>query len=186
MAEVIIKTRTIIVLIIGALIMLLLSYACVLDWINKLEKGGDWLVNLIYHPLTGVIAIIFFTLAVVFSLEKATPGRMERIKNYLEEKQQVYMIILVLTIISFILLTVNSIILLRAGTSGVEGLIAVHTLMGIIFGVLFFISSAKIIINLYLSNPQKWQNYIVIEVILLVVVFTVMVIVGRAIGLISI
>ena len=186
MEEDIVKTRTIIILIIGALIMLALSYACVLDWINKLEKGEDWLVNLIYHPLTGVISIIFFTLAAVFGLEKSTPGRMEKIKRYLDENKQVYLIVIVITIVSLILLTVNSLMLLAAGTSGVEALVAFHTLMGILFGVALFISCSKIIIGLYLNNPQKWQNVIIIEVIIAIVAFTVIVIIGRAIGLISI
>jgi len=181
-----VKTRTILILIIGAFIMLLLSYACVLDWINKLEKGEDWLVNMIYHPLTGVIGIIFFTLAAVFSLEKSTPGRMEKIKRYLDENKQVYLIVIVITIVSLILLTVNSLMLLAAGTSGVGALVAFHTLMGILFGVALFISCSKIIIGLYLSNPQKWQNVIIIEVIIAIVAFTVIVIIGRAIGLISI
>ena len=185
MGEEIVKTRTILILIIGAFIMLLLSYACVLDWINKLEKGEDWLVNLIYHPLTGVISIIFFTLAAVFGLEKATPGRMENFKNYLEEKKHAYLIVIVITIVSLILLTVSSLMLLAAGTSGVEALVAFHILMGILFGVSLFISCSKIIISLYISNPQKWQNIIVIEVIIAIVAFTAMVIVARAMGLLT-
>jgi len=186
MAEDIVKTRTILILIIGALIMLALSYACVLDWINKLEKGEGWLVNMIYHPLTGVIGIIFFTLAALFGLEKSSPGRMENIKNYLGDKKQVYLIIIVITIVSLILLTINSFMLLAAGTTGVETLIAFHTLMGILFGITLFISCSKIIIGLYLKNPPKWQNVIIIEVIIAIIAFTVIVIIGRAIGLISI
>ena len=186
MAEDIVKTRTILILIIGALIMLALSYACVLDWINKLESGEGWLVNMIYHPLTGVISIIFFTLAVVFGLEKSTPGRLEKIKSYLEENQKAYLIAIIIMIVSLILLVVNSLQLLAAGTSGIEALVAIHTFMGILFGVTLFISCSKIIINLYINNPQKWQNIIIIEVIIAIIAFTVIVIIGRAIGLISI
>jgi hypothetical protein len=186
MAEDIVKTRTIIILIIGALIILALSYACVLDWINKLENGEGWLVNMIYHPLTGVISIIFFTLAIVFSLEKSTPGRMEKIKSYLEKNRNVFLIVIIITIVSLILLAVNSLQLLAAGTSGIEALVAVHTLLGILFGVTLFISCSKIIIGLYLSNPEKWQKVIIFEVIIAIVAFTIIVIIGRAIGLISI
>jgi hypothetical protein len=186
MAQDIVKTRTIIILIIGALIMLALSYACVLDWINKLEKGEGWLVNMIYHPLTGVISIIFFTFAIVFGLEKSTPGKMKKIKSYLDKNYKAYLMTILITIISLILLSINSIQLLAAGTSGIEGLVAFHTLMGILFGVSLFISCSKIIIGLYIKNPQKWQNVIIIEVIIAIVAFTVIVIIGRAIGLISI
>lgn len=180
------KTRTIIILIIGAIVMLGLSYACVLDWINKLERGEDWLVNLIYHPLTGVLGIEFFTLAVIFSLEKATPGRIEKIRNYLEENKRANPIIFVITIIALILLILNSIILLAAGTTGVEVLIAFHTLLGIIVGIGLRIIFLKLIINKYLSNRRKWERIIELEVIICIVVFTVIVIVGRAMGLISI
>ena len=185
MAEDIVKTRTIIILIIGALIMSAFSYACVIDWINKLETAEDWLVNMVYHPLTGVISIIFFTLAAIFGLEKASPGRMEKIKSYLEENKQAYLVIIVITIVSLILLTINSLMLLAAGTTGVEALVVFHTLMGILFGVALFVSCSKIIINLYMSNPQKWQNIIIIEVIIVIVVFTAIVMVARAMGMLS-
>lgn len=184
--EIMPKTRTIIILIIGAIIMLLLSYACVLDWINKLEKGEDWLVNLIYHPLTGVLGIAFFTLAAIFGLEKATPGRIEKIRSYLEDTKRANLIIVVITIIAFIILIVNSIMLLAAGTTGVEILIAFHTLMGLIFGIGVMIIIFKLFINKYLSNRRKWERIIEFEVIICIVVFTVIVIVGRAMGLISI
>jgi len=184
--EIIPKTRTIIILIIGAIVMLVLSYACVLDWINKLEKGQDWLVNLIYHPLTGVLGIAFFTLAAIFGLEKATPGRIEKIRNYLEDNKRANPILYVITTIALILLIVNSIILLAAGTTGVETLIAFHTLMGIIFGIGVMIIIFKLFIDKYLSNRHKWERTIELEVIICIVVFTVIVIVGRAMGLISI
>ncbi len=186
MEENIVKTRTIIILIIGALIILALSYACVLDWINKLQSGEGWLVNMIYHPLTGVISIIFFTLAVVFGLERSSPGRMEKIKSFLEENKNINLIVIIITIVSLIFLVVNSLQILAAGTSGIEALVAVHTLMGILFGVTLFISCLKIIIGLYLSNPEKWQKVIIFEVIIATVAFIIIVIIGRAIGLISI
>jgi len=184
--EIIPKTRTIIILFIGAIVMLALSYACVLDWINKLEKGEDWLVNLIYHPLTGVLGIAFFTLAVVFGLEKTTPGRIEKIRNYLEDNKRAKPIIFTITIVALILLIINSIILLEAGTTGVEMLIAFHTLMGIIFGIGVMIIIFKLFINKYLSNRHKYERMIEIEVILCIVILTVIVIVARAMGFISI
>lgn len=184
--EIIPKTRTIIILIIGSIVMLLLSYACVLDWINKLEKGEDWFVNLIYHPLTGVLGIAFFALAVIFGLEKVTPGRIEKIRNYLEDNKRAIPIIFVITIIALILLIVNSIILLAAGTTGVETLITFHTLMGIIFGIGIMIIILKLIINKYLSNRRKWERILELEVIICIVVFTAIVIVARAMGLLSI
>ena len=184
--EIIPKTRTILILFIGAIVMLLLSYACVLDWINKLKTGEDWLVNLIYHPLTGVLGIAFFTLAAIFGLEKATPGRIEKIRNYLEDNKRANPIIFVITIIALILLIINSIILLAADTTGVGVLIAFHTLMGIIFGIGVMIIILKLFLNKYLSNIRKWERIIELEVIICIVVFTVIVIVGRAIGLISI
>ena len=184
--EIIPKTRTIIILFIGAIVMLLLSYACVLDWINKLKTGEDWLVNLIYHPLTGVLGIAFFTLAAIFGLEKATPGRIEKIRNYLEDNKRTNPIIFVITTVAFILLILNSIMLLAAGTTGVETLIAFHTLMGIIFGIGILMIILKLIINKYLSNRRKWERILELEVIICIVVFTIIVIVARAMGFISI
>ena len=184
--EIIPKTRTIIILIIGAIVMLLLSGLCVLDWINKLEKGEDWLVNLIYHPLTGVLGIAFFTLAVFFTLEKFTPGRIEKIRNNLEDNKQANPIIYAITIVAIILLIVNSILILEAGTSGVRILIAFHTLMGIIFGIGLMIIIFKLFINKYLSNRHKWERIIELEVFICIIVFTAIVIVAGAMGLLSI
>ena len=184
--EIIPKTKTVIILIIGSIVMLLLSYACVLDWINKLKTGEDWIVNLIYHPLTGVLGIAFFTLAVIFGLEKVTPGRIEKIRNYLENNKRANPIIFLITIIALILLILNSIMLLAAGTTGVEILIAFHTLMGIVFGIGVLIIILKSIINKYLSNRRKWERMIELEVIICIVVFTAIVIVARAMGFISI
>lgn len=180
------KLLTIILLIIGACAMLFLSYGCVLDWINKIETGKDWLVNLFYHPITGVISIFFFTLFVIFGIEKISPGRMEGIKNYLEEKKSVVLLFIVVTIISLILLIINSYILLGAGTSGVEGLVAFHTLTGVLFGVSLMILILKGFISRYLNNPRKWQYYIIICVIVNVSVFLAIVLIARAMGLLTI
>lgn len=184
--EIIPKTRTIIILIIGAIVMLLLSYGCILDWNEKLEKGGDWLLNLVYHPLTGVLGIAFFFLATIFSLEKVTPGRIEKIRNYLEDNKRANPIIFVITIIALILLIINSILILAAGTTGVEILIAFHTLMGIIFGIGLTIIIFKFFINKYLSNRHKWERIIELEVIICIIVFTALVIIARAMGLLAI
>ena len=180
------KLLTIIVLFVGACVMLLLSYACVLDWIIKIETGKDWLVNLFYHPITGVISIIFFTLLVIFGIEKISPGRMEGIKNYLDEKKSVGLLFIVVAIISLILLIINSIMLLGAGTSGVEGLIAFHTLTGVLFGVSLMILILKSFISRYLNNPKKWQNYIIICIIVTIGVFVLIVLIARVMGLLTI
>ena len=184
--EIIPKTRTIIILIVGAIVMLLLSYACVLDWINKLERGDDWLVNLFYHPITGVLGIEFLTMAVIFSLEKVNPGRIEKFRDYLEDNKYTNPIMNMTTIIALILLIINSIILFNAGTTGLEVLIGFHTLLGIIVGIGARLIFLKLIINKYLSNRHQWERVIELEVIICIVVFTAIVIIGRAMGLISI
>ena len=181
-----IKIRTVIILIIGALIMLALSYACVLDWINKIKTGQDWSVNLWYHPLTGVISIMFFTLSALFLLEKASSGQIKKIKDYLDGNKSVNLIVIIISVVSLILLIFNSYMLLEAGTSGVEGLIIFHTSMGIIFGVGLMILTLKPFFTQFINAPNKWQTYLLIIVIISVIVFSVIVIIGRAIGLISI
>ena len=133
-----------------------------------------------------VLGIAFFALAVIFGLEKVTPGRIEKIRNYLENNKRANPIIFLITIIALILLILNSIMLLAAGTTGVEILIAFHTLMGIVFGIGVLIIILKSIINKYLSNRRKWERMIELEVIICIVVFTAIVIVARAMGFISI
>jgi hypothetical protein len=181
-----IKMRTVIILIIGALIMLALSYACVLDWINKIETGQDWAVNLWYHPLTGVISIMFFTLFVVFLFEKVSSGQIKKIKDYLEANKTVNLIVIIISVVSLILLLINSIMLLDAGTSGVESLVIFHTLMGITFGVGIMVLILKPLFTRFMNEPEKYQKYLLIIVIISIIIFSVIVIIGRAIGLISI
>ena len=181
-----IQLRTIILLIIGALIMLALSYACVLDWINKIETGQDWMVNLWYHPITGILGIVLFTLFGLFLFEKASSGQIKKIIDYLDERKSTHKIIFLLTVISLILLIINSVMLLEAGTSGVEGLIIFHTLMGIIFGISLMILILKPFFTRFMKQPEKCQKNLAIIIIILIVVFVVIVIIGRAIGLISI
>ena len=179
------KIRTILILLIGAIVMLLLSYACVLDWINKIEMGRDWSVNLVYHPLSGVISIIFFTMLFIFLFERLSSGFIEKIKNFLEEKKQIIVIFLIIDIVSLILLIVNSFMILEAGTSGVEGLVAFHTLMGILLGVSIMLTVLKTFTSKYLNDPGKCENYILIIVIILLVVFIAIVAVARAMGLLT-
>lgn len=180
------KLRTIIILIIGALVMLALSYACVLDWINKIETGQDWAVNLWYHPITGVLSIVFFTLFGLFLFEKTSSGKIKKIIDYFDEKNSVHKIVILTTIISLLLLIINSVMLLEAGTSGVEALIIFHTLMGIIFGVSLMILILKPFFTHFMKQPEKCQKNLLIIIIILIVIFVVIVIIGRAIGLISI
>ena len=74
------KVFTIVVLLIGSLGMLLLTLGCVLDWLKKISLGvGTTFVNALYHPPSGVISIVFFTLLVLFILEKITPGRLGKL-----------------------------------------------------------------------------------------------------------
>ena len=179
------KILTIFALLIGALIILMLSIACVLDWVNKLKIGADWSVNLWYHPLTGVISIMYFCILVLFLMEKREPGKMQKIRANLENRKGYITIIYVLTIISFVLMTSSSYLLLISITSAVELLIAFHTLMGIIFGMGIMMSLLKQFISRYVKNPVKFQTNLVIIVIISVALFTVIVVIGRAIGLIS-
>ena len=81
------KLSTIISLLIGGIIILLLSLGCVLDWQLKIKLNVDYLINVLFHPISGVICIIFFTLLILFVFEYKTPGKLESIKNSLEEKK---------------------------------------------------------------------------------------------------
>lgn len=179
------KIRTILILLIGAVVMLLLSYACALDWINKINAGIDWSTNLWYHPLSGVLGLILLTLSIVFILEKVSSGKMERLHNALGDKKQLKLVFLGIAIVSMVILIVSSYLLLEGGTTGVGALIILHTLMGIIFGVSFMILLLKGFISRYMNAPMKWQNYILIIVIILVVIFVTIVAVARAMGLLT-
>ena len=180
------KNRTIIILIIGAFIIFLLSYGCILDWINKINKGLDWSLNLWYHPLTAIIGILFSILSVIFIIEKVSSGQIEKLKNFLESKKSVIMVCLVITVIAFISIIISVLLILDAGTTEFNGLVAFHMLMGIIFGVGLFMLLAKPFFINYINNPEKVQNYLSVIVIVAAIVLLTMVIVARAIGLISI
>lgn len=179
---------TIIILIIGSIGMLFLTLGCVIDWINKTNAGIDWLVNLLYHPLSGVISIIFFSLLIVFALEKVTPGRLEKGRNYLDDKKNVVRASRVIAPIAFILLIVNSYLLLSflmASLFGVEVLVLFHILLSILFGISLLISIFKTLISHYMNNPIELQRVLSISVIVILILFTVIVLIGRAMGLLT-
>ena len=111
---------------------------------------------------------------------------MRKIIDYLDEKSSVYKMLILIAIISSILSIISSVMLLGAGSSGVEGLVIFHPLMGIILGVSLMILILKPFFTRFMKEPEKCQNNILIVVIILMVVFIVIVIVGRTIGLISI
>ncbi len=180
------KNRTIIILIIGAFIIFLLSYGCILDWINKIKTGQDWSLNLWYHPLTAIIGILFSILSIIFIIEKNSSGQIEKLKDFLESKKSVILVCIVITVIAFISIIISVYLILETGTTEFNGLVAFHMLMGVTFGVGLFMLLAKPFFINYINNPEKVQNYLQLIAIVLAIVLLTMVIVARAIGLISI
>ena len=176
------KIRTIIILIIGAFISFIASYACAVDWIIKLKSGQAWLVNLFYHPITGITSIVFLTLCVILIVEKISPGQIKKIRDYIDGNRRFNLIVILILITSLILLTINSYMLIMQSTSGIEIFRTLHILMGIISGISLTILILKPIANRLLDNSSKWQNYIIIIVIILIVVFIVSVLIAAAMG----
>jgi hypothetical protein len=180
-----IKPLTIVILLIGALGILLLDIGCILDWIKKITLDVDFLVNALYHPISGVISISFFFLLIILLLEKSTPGRIEKIVDYLKEKKIFTRVALAITLISLILLIINSFVLLsetKAGTPNVGILTVLHAFLGILLGVFFIITITKIIMTPYLADPVKWQKLAQIVVIIVFLVLLILVIIGVAVG----
>ena len=179
------KSLTFITLFIGAFGILLLDIGCILDWIKKLTLNVDYLVNVLYHPLSGVIAIACFFLIIILFLERSTPGRIQKIVDSLNEKKKVPLIFMVITIVSLVLLIVNSLLLLsetKAGTSNVGILTISHAFLGVLLGVSLLIAILKRIMSPYLSDPDKWEKHMQIVISVVFIVLLVLVIIGMAVG----
>lgn len=177
--------RTIVILIFGALLMLIASYGCALDWKNKLEKGGDWSGNLFYHPLTGIISIIFFTMFAIFILERISPGWIKQMSDYIDEKNQVKIVLILNTILSLILLIGDAILLLEMYPANSSILVAIHIIMGILLGICLTLLILKSLISKFLDKPRKWQNIILIGVIIIIIIFSSWLIISASMGRIS-
>ncbi len=179
------KPLTFVILLIGGFGLLLLSIGCILDWIKKITLNVDYLINVLYHPLSSVLSITCFFLLIILLLEKASPGRIGKIMDSLKEKKQVSLLFIAITLISLVLLIINSLVLLsetEAGASSVDVLTVVHALLGVLFGVSIMISAFKIILSPYLANPGKWQKYTVISTFIIFIVMLVLVIIGMVVG----
>ncbi len=181
------KIFTIVVLLIGSIGMLLLTLGCVLDWLKKISLSVDYLVNVLYHPPSGVISIVFFALLVLFILEKITPGRLEKLFDYINNKAQIMIAFIVIAVVSLILLLVNSVLFLnatQASSSDVAIHSVLHNVLGILCGVSFALTLFKTLIASYLKDPVAWQKIFSIVVIIVFVVFFVAVVMGLMTGLI--
>ena len=181
------KMLTIIVLLIGSLGMLLLTLGCVLDWLKKIRLSIDYLVNVLYHPPSGIISIVFFTILVLFILEKMTPGRLEKLLDSINKKAKLMKTFMIIAVVLLILLAINSVLYLNAtieSTSDVVIHSVLHNLWGILFGVSLTLALFKTLIAAYLKDPIAWQKYFSIVVIIVFVVFLVIVIIGMMTGLI--
>ena len=183
------KVGTIVVLLISSLGMLLLTLGCVLDWLAKITLSVDYLVNVLYHPPSGVLSIVFFTLLVLFILEKITPGRLEKLLDSINKKAILVKAFILIAVVSLILLMINSVLFLNA-TSASTADVAIHSvlhnLLGIVFGVSLALAAFKTLIVSYLKDPISWEKKYSIIVIVIFIVFLVIVIIGIMTGLIII
>ena len=181
------KVVTIVVLLIGSVGMLLLTLGCVLDWLKKISLSVDYLVNVLYHPPSGVISIVFFTLLVLFVLEKISPGRLEKLLDSINKKANLMKAFLLIAVVSLIVLMINSVLFLNATTANTPDVLihsVLHNLVGVIFGVSLALALFKKLIATYLKDPIAWQKSFSIVVIIVFVVFLVVVIIGIMTGLI--
>ena len=175
------KLFTIVVLLIGSVGMLLLTLGCVLDWLKKISLSVDYLVNVLYHPPSGVISIVFFTLLVLFVLEKITPGRLEKLLDSINKKANLMKAFLLIAVVSLIVLMINSVLFLNATTANTPDVLihsVLHNLAGVIFGVSLALALFKRLIATYLKDPIAWQKSFSIVVIIVFIVFLVVVIIG--------
>ncbi len=180
---------TIIALIISSLGMLLLTLGCVWDWINKISFNRLELsiVNVIYHPISGIISIVFFVLLVFFILEKISPGRLEKMRDYNSGKTKLMIVVMVIAVVSLIILIIDSVLLLNATIASTPDtllLTILHDLLGIIFGISLTLVVFKTVISSYLKDPIAWEKKFSIIVIVVFIVFLVVVIMGIFTGLI--
>jgi len=181
------KMLTIIVLLISSIGMLLLTLGCVLDWLKKISLDVDYLVNVLYHPPSGVLSIVFFTLLVLFILEKITAGRLEKTLDSINKKLILMKVFLLIAVVSLIILIINSVLFLNATIVNTPDLLihsVLHNLVSVIFGVSLTLVLFKTLITSYLKDPIAWQKYFSIIVIIVFIVFLVVVIIGMMTGLI--
>ena len=177
----IIKPRvlTILILLIGGLGMLFMSYACVLDWIEKLNLDINWVVNAWFHPITGSLSMIFFCWLILFLLVRISLKNLKKFANFFNKKE-VLSISVVLILISLIIIIISSYFLILEPENII--LIIIHSLSGIIFGISMMISTSRVLVSSYQNNSEKTQKLIIIVVIAMLAVFMILVLIGRELG----
>ena len=183
------KWLTIITLLIGGLGAFALSFACVLDWILKIEQGLDYSVNIIYHPIMALIAVFLFAAGLCLLREKRSPGHFKRIFTEITDYQSiVYIIAFAVGILSlFGLIFYNSPTMITQIAAGNNNPITVifHLALGLLLGLSLFVGLLKFIILKYSKNPSKFQNFALLTVIVIIFLGIITVLIGRNLGLLA-
>lgn len=179
------RIRTIIIMLVGSILFFGYSFACVLDWIKKIELGMDTFLNIVYHPITGVLSVMCFVLSMIFIGERYKPGTVNRLQKTLKPSYSIIAII-----VSVILLVINyvtSVILIDATEAGNSDnlMVLIHLLIGILLGLGIIACVIQILLSKYLIEPVKWENYLTISVLVLLVVLAGLVAIAGLMGLLA-
>ncbi len=179
------KIRTIIIMLVGSVLFFSYSFVCVLDWIKKIELGKDTFLNIIYHPITGILSVMCFVLFMIFINERYKPGTINRLKKTFKPSYSI--IAIIFSVILLVIIYVTSVLLINTTEAGNSDIlmVLVHLIIGILLGLGITACVIQILLSKYLIEPVKWENYLTISVLVLLVVLAGLVIIAGLMGLLA-
>ncbi len=175
------KLRFYIILFLGSLITLGFGYACALDWSMKIALSQDWTINLLYHPITEFLAILFGSILAMFFVVSKFPDSMERIESSISNQNTRFLLTFLL-IVSFGALFVNSVQML----SSVSPLIlATHILTGFVTGISAILLMIPRLVRMHQRNPTRTHDLLTALVVISVIISIAAVVIANAMGLLT-
>jgi len=181
---------TIIILFIGAFGSLVLSLACVMDWIEKIKLGKDYTLNLLYHPILGFFGLLFFGLFLFLVRERWGPGRFTILQSEVAQYRYFIFFFSVFTaVLSFVgLILINSPLLIQETSLGSSSLISIvfHISLAFLIALCLLIFLIPFFYKVYLGNRPRTRIITILTVIIVLSVGILTVLLGRALGLLAI
>lgn len=179
------RNRTIIIMLVGSILFFVYSFACVLDWIKKIELGRDTFLNIVYHPITGILSVICFVLFMIFISERYKPGTINRIHKTFKPSYSI--IAIIISVILLVIIYITSELLINTTEAGNSDIfmVVVHLIIGILLGLGIIACVIQILLSKFLIEPLKWENYLNISTIVLLVVLAGLVAIAGLMGLLA-
>ncbi len=172
-------------MLVGSLLFFVYSFACVLDWIKKIELGRDTFLNIVYHPITGILSVICFVLFMIFISERYKPGTINRLHKTFKPSYPI--IAIIVSVILLVIIYITSELLINTTEAGNSDIlmVVVHLIIGILLGVGIIACVIHVLLSKFLIEPLKWENYLNISTIVLLVVLAGLVAIAGLMGLLA-